>query len=77
MSDDARVTSRVALAEETQVERQLRPQRLDEYVGQKVAVESLRVSVEAARQRWRASRSRLALGAARARQDDARRHHGQ
>ena len=51
MSDDARVTSRVALAEETQVERQLRPQRLDEYVGQKVAVESLRVSVEAARQR--------------------------
>ena len=51
MSDDARVTSRVALAEETQVERQLRPQRLDEYVGQKAAVESLRVSVEAARQR--------------------------
>ena len=51
MTDDARVTSRVALAEETQVERQLRPQRLDEYVGQRMAVESLRVSVEAARQR--------------------------
>src|SRR5512134_2346714 len=51
MADDARVTSRVALAEETQVERQLRPQRLDEYVGQRAAVESLRVSVEAARQR--------------------------
>ncbi len=43
--------SRVALPEETQVERQLRPQRLDEYVGQRAAVESLRVSVEAARQR--------------------------
>src|SRR5499425_2408222 len=51
MSDDARVTSRTALAEESQVERQLRPQRLDEYVGQRAAVESLRVSVEAARQR--------------------------
>jgi Holliday junction DNA helicase RuvB len=51
MADEARVTSRVALAEETQVERQLRPQRLDEYVGQQAAVESLRVSVAAARQR--------------------------
>jgi len=29
----------------------LRPQRLEEYVGQRAAVESLRVSVEAARQR--------------------------
>jgi Holliday junction DNA helicase RuvB len=49
--DEARVLSRVALPEEAQVERQLRPQRLDEYVGQRVAVESLRISVEAARQR--------------------------
>jgi Holliday junction DNA helicase RuvB len=51
MTDEARVMSRVALPEETQVERQLRPQRLAEYVGQRAAVESLRVSVEAARQR--------------------------
>ena len=51
MKDEARVMSRMALPEETQVERQLRPQRLDEYVGQRAAVESLRVSVEAARQR--------------------------
>src|SRR5215813_7568730 len=51
MDDEARVMSRSALPEETQVERQLRPQRLDEYVGQRAAVESLRVSVEAARQR--------------------------
>ena len=51
MTDEARVMSRVALPEETQVERQLRPQRLTEYVGQRAAVESLRVSVEAARQR--------------------------
>ncbi len=51
MTDAARVMSRVALPEETQLERQLRPQRLDEYVGQRTAVESLRVSVEAARQR--------------------------
>ena len=43
--------SRVALPDETQVERQLRPQRLHEYVGQRAAVESLRVSVQAARQR--------------------------
>ena len=33
MTDEARVMSRVALPEETQLERQLRPQRLDEYVG--------------------------------------------
>jgi holliday junction DNA helicase RuvB len=51
VKDEAQVMSRVALPEETQVERQLRPQRLDEYVGQKAAVESLRVSVEAARLR--------------------------
>ena len=51
MTDEARVMSRIALPEETQIERQLRPQRLDEYVGQRTTVESLRVSVEAARQR--------------------------
>jgi Holliday junction DNA helicase RuvB len=51
MTDEARVMSRVALPDESQVERQLRPQRLAEYVGQRAAVESLRVSVEAARQR--------------------------
>ena len=51
MSDDAHVLSRVALPEEAQIERQLRPQRLDEYVGQRATVESLRISVEAARQR--------------------------
>jgi Holliday junction DNA helicase RuvB len=51
VTDEARVMSRIALPDETQVERQLRPQRLTEYVGQRAAVESLRVSVEAARQR--------------------------
>ncbi len=51
MTDEASVMSRVALPEETRVERQLRPQRLDEYVGQRAAVESLRVSVIAASQR--------------------------
>jgi Holliday junction DNA helicase RuvB len=43
--------SRLPLADEVQFERTLRPARLDEYVGQREAVESLRVSVEAARQR--------------------------
>ncbi len=51
MKDEAQVMSRMALPEEVQVERQLRPQRLDEYVGQRAAVESLRISVEAACQR--------------------------
>src|SRR5499433_605037 len=50
-TDDARVMSRTALPEEASLERQLRPQHLDEYIGQRAAVESLRVSVEAARQR--------------------------
>ena len=49
--DEARILSRLPLPEEAQVERQLRPQRLDEYVGQREAVESLRVSLEAARRR--------------------------
>ncbi len=49
--DEARILSRLPLPEEAQVERQLRPQRLDDYVGQREAVESLRVSIEAARQR--------------------------
>ena len=39
------------LADEAPFERALRPQRLDEYIGQREAVESLRISVEAARQR--------------------------
>jgi Holliday junction DNA helicase RuvB len=43
--------SRTALADEAPFERALRPQRLHEYIGQREAVESLRVSVEAARQR--------------------------
>ncbi len=48
---DERIMSRAPLDEEREVERQLRPQRLDEYIGQREAVESLRISVEAARQR--------------------------
>jgi Holliday junction DNA helicase RuvB len=51
MADEARIMSRTALAEEVQVERQLRPQRLAEYIGQRAAVESLRISIEAALQR--------------------------
>ncbi len=49
--DDARMLSRMAAPEEAQFERQLRPQSFDEYVGQEQAVASLRVSVQAARQR--------------------------
>ncbi len=48
---DERIMSRAPLEEEREVERQLRPQRLDEYIGQREAVESLRISVKAARQR--------------------------
>ena len=51
MGDPARILSREALPEEVQVERQLRPQRFDAFVGQRAAVESLRVSVQAAKQR--------------------------
>jgi Holliday junction DNA helicase RuvB len=43
--------SRAALPEEAPFERALRPHRLDEYVGQRETVDSLRVSVEAARGR--------------------------
>lgn len=48
---DERLLSRLPLAEDAPFERALRPQRLEEYVGQRQAVESLRVSVDAARQR--------------------------
>ena len=43
--------SPTAAPEEAQFERALRPKSFDEYVGQEQAVASLRVSVEAARQR--------------------------
>lgn len=49
--EDAGMLSRMAAPEEAQFERQLRPQSFDEYVGQEQAVASLRVSVQAARQR--------------------------
>jgi holliday junction DNA helicase RuvB len=45
------MVSRGAAPEEAPFERQLRPQSFTEYVGQEQAVASLRVSVEAARQR--------------------------
>jgi Holliday junction DNA helicase RuvB len=50
-TEDSRMLSRVAAPEEAQFERQLRPRTFAEYVGQEQAVASLRVSVEAARQR--------------------------
>jgi Holliday junction DNA helicase RuvB len=45
------ILARGAAPEEAQFERQLRPRSFEEYVGQEQAVASLRVSVEAARQR--------------------------
>ena len=50
-TEDSRMLSRVAAPEDAQFERQLRPRTFAEYVGQEQAVASLRVSVEAARQR--------------------------
>ena len=49
--DGGRLLGRLATPEEAQLERQLRPRSFGEYVGQEQAVASLRVSVEAARQR--------------------------
>ena len=49
--DEGRLLGRGAAPEEAQLERQLRPRSFEEYVGQEQAVASLRVSVEAARQR--------------------------
>ena len=51
MAEDSRMLSRAAAPEEVQFERALRPKTFQEYVGQEQAVASLRVSVEAARQR--------------------------
>jgi Holliday junction DNA helicase RuvB len=45
------ILSGEALADEAPFERALRPKRLDEYIGQRDAVESLQISVQAARQR--------------------------
>ena len=49
--DESALLSRLPLADEAPFERALRPRRLGEYIGQHDAVESLGVSVEAARQR--------------------------
>ena len=51
MTAERSALSAAATAEEAQFERSLRPRAFDEYVGQEQAVASLRVSVEAARQR--------------------------
>ena len=48
---DEHILSRLPAPEEAQFERQLRPRSFEEYIGQEQAVASLRVSVEAARQR--------------------------
>ncbi|HMH49165.1 MAG TPA: Holliday junction branch migration DNA helicase RuvB [Candidatus Acidoferrum sp.] len=48
---DERILSRAAAPEDALFERQLRPRSFAEYVGQEQAVASLRVSVEAAKQR--------------------------
>jgi holliday junction DNA helicase RuvB len=50
-AEESRMSSRTAAPEEVQFERALRPRTFAEYVGQEQAVASLRVSVEAARQR--------------------------
>ena len=50
-AEDGRILSRAAAADEAPFERALRPRTFDEYVGQHQAVGSLRVSVQAARQR--------------------------
>jgi holliday junction DNA helicase RuvB len=50
-AEPGRMASRTAVPEEVQFERALRPRTFAEYVGQEQAVASLRVSVEAARQR--------------------------
>jgi len=50
-AEESRMASRAAAPEEIQFERALRPRTFEEYVGQEQAVASLRVSVEAARQR--------------------------
>ena len=50
-TDRGPALSPMATPEEAQFERQLRPRSFEEYVGQPLAVASLRVSVEAARQR--------------------------
>jgi Holliday junction DNA helicase RuvB len=51
MTDRGAALSPTATPDEAQFERALRPRSFDEYVGQEQAVASLRVSVEAARQR--------------------------
>ena len=51
MTDTTRLGSHPLAPEDANFERQLRPRSFEEYIGQEQAVASLRVSVEAARQR--------------------------
>jgi len=50
-TEDSRILSRAAAPDDAPFERALRPRTFEEYVGQDQAVASLRVSVEAAKQR--------------------------
>ena len=50
-AEDSRILSRAAAPDDAPFERALRPRSFEEYVGQDQAVASLRISVEAAKQR--------------------------
>ncbi|MEW6733824.1 MAG: Holliday junction branch migration DNA helicase RuvB [Acidobacteriota bacterium] len=50
-SDEDRLTSQGAIAEDQQFEQSLRPQRLGEYIGQQRVTENLGIFIKAARQR--------------------------
>jgi Holliday junction DNA helicase RuvB len=51
MRDEERILSGVPDSEDLGVEQSLRPQRLDEYIGQKKVLDNLRVFIRAARER--------------------------
>ena len=74
---ERRIITTELASEELRFEQSLRPQRLQEYIGQKKLKSMLQVYIEAARQRGGESRSRALLRAARTRKDNPFRHHCQ
>ena len=63
--------------EDIRIEGSLRPQSLDEYIGQEKAKNNLKIYIEAAKSRERSTGSRAVLWTARTWKDHAGRHYCQ
>ena len=74
---EKRVISTQVQEEDLKIEKSLRPQTLDDYIGQQKAKENLKIYIEAAKARGESLEPCAVLRTARTWKDHARRNHCQ